>query len=142
MRYVGQSYELTIDMDAQARDPIAAAVASFHARHETTYGHSNTTAPVEFVNLRTVHVHHPEAREKLLVKAGSAGAPTSVARREAYFDGGFVKTPVYARNQLSVGQEIAGPAIVEQADTTLIIHPGQRAHLRDDRSILVDIPHA
>ena len=43
---------------------------------------------------------------------------------------------------LSVGQEIAGPAIVEQADTTLIIHPGQRAHLRDDRSILVEIPHA
>jgi len=141
MRYVGQSYELTIDMDTKTGDPIAAAVVSFHSRHDTMYGHSNTAGPVEFVNLRTIHVHRPDERENPPMKSESATAPKPVAHREAYFDGGFVKTPVYDRKQLSVGQEIEGPAIVEQADTTLIIYPKQRARLREDRSILVDVPH-
>jgi N-methylhydantoinase A len=142
MRYVGQSYELTIEVHAKAQDPIAAAVALFHERHDTMYGHSNTAAPVELVNLRTIHVHRPDERVNPPAKSLSAEPPRPVAHRDAYFGGGFVKTPVYDRKQLRVGQEITGPAIVEQADTTLIIHPGQRAHLRADRSILVDIPHA
>ena len=142
IRYVGQSYELTIEMDAKASDPIAAAVALFHERHDTLYGHSNTAAPVEFVNLRTIHVHRPEERENPPTQVLSAAPPNPVAHRDAYFDGGFVKTPVYDRRQLSVGQEITGPAIIEQADTTVIIHPRQRAHLRADRSILVDVLHA
>ncbi len=141
MRYVGQSYELTIDMDAQARDPIAKAVAAFHALHDTVYGHSNVAAPVEFVNLRTVHVCRPDERQSEPLKEASAEASKPIAHREAYFDGGFLRTPVYDRKQLVVGQDISGPAIVEQADTTLIIHPGQCAHLRADRSILVDVPH-
>jgi N-methylhydantoinase A len=105
------------------------------------YGHSNTAGPVEFVNLRTIHVHRPDERENPPRESASATAPKPVAHREAYFDGGFVKTPVYDRKHLSVGQEIEGPAIVEQADTTLIIYPKQRAQLREDRSILVDVPH-
>jgi len=142
MRYVGQSYELTIEVDTNALDPIAAAVALFHERHDTLYGHSNTAAPVEFVNLRTIHVHRPKERENPPTKVLSAVPPNPIAHRDAYFDSGFVKTPVYDRKQLSVGQEIAGPAIIEQADTTVIIHPRQRAHLRADRSILVDVLHA
>ena len=142
MRYVGQSYELTIDMDHGAADPIAGAIASFHARHDTMYGHSNPAAPVELVNLRTVHIHRPDEREKPELKKMMPSAAIPVAQREAFFDGGFVSTPIYDRKRLRVGQEIAGPAIVEQADTTLIIHPKQRASLREDLSILVEIPHA
>ena len=108
MRYVGQSYELTIDMDTKTGDPIAAAVASFHSRHDTMYGHSNTAGPVEFVNLRTIHVHRPDERENPPMESASATAPKPVAHREAYFDGGFVKTPVYDRKHLSVGQDIFG----------------------------------
>ncbi|MGB7258033.1 MAG: hydantoinase/oxoprolinase family protein [Pseudolabrys sp.] len=142
IRYVGQSYELTVDMDAGASDPIAEAAAAFHARHDALYGHKNTQAPVEFVNLRTVHVHRPEKRENSAAPARNAGAPVPVAHRDAYFDDDFVKTSVYDRKALSAGQTVEGPAIVEQSDTTLIIHPGQRAHIRADRSILVDIRHA
>ena len=61
---------------------------------------------------------------------------------DAYFDDDFVKTPVYDRRTLTAGQTVDGPAIVEQSDTTLSIHPGQRAHVRGDRSILVDLRHA
>lgn len=141
MRYVGQSYELTIEVDAKTQDPIAAAVALFHARHDTMYGHSNTATPVEFVSLRTTHVHRPNERENSPEKTSSAEPAKPVAHREAFFGGGFIKTPVYVRKQLCVGQEIMGPAIIEQADTTLIIYPEQRAKLCANRSILVEIPY-
>jgi N-methylhydantoinase A len=142
MRYVGQSYELTIEMDACAPDPIAAAVAIFHSRHDALYGHSNTATPVEFVNLRTVHVHRPDERVSSPAKATSSEPPKPIGHRDAYFGGGFVRTPVYGRKTMSPGHEFTGPAIVEQSDTTLIVYPGQRARLREDRSILVDISHA
>jgi N-methylhydantoinase A len=141
MRYVGQSYELAIDM-AAGGDPLAAAVASFHERHALIYGHSNPATPVEFVSLRTIHVHRAHVRENARTAATAEGAPVPTVHRKAYFGNGYVRTPVYDRGKLAVGHEIAGPAIVEQADTTLIIHPGQRAKLRADRSILVDIPLA
>jgi N-methylhydantoinase A len=143
MRYVGQSYELTLEMAASASDQIAAAVAAFHARHKALYGHSNSAAPVEFVSLRTVHVRRPDDRRPPLARPIS-GQPGPIAYREAYFEdsGGFVRTPVYDRRTTCPGHLIVGPAIIEQADTTLIVYPRQRAQLRQDRSILVDIPHA
>jgi N-methylhydantoinase A len=142
MSYVGQSYELTIDFDSAAPDQITAAVATFHARHEGLYGHSNPATPVEFVNLRTVHVHGPVERAAPRGSVASSAPPIPVAHREAYFDGAFASTPIYDRKSLGPGHVIVGPAIVEQADTTLVIYPRQRAHLQSDRSILVEIPHA
>ena len=64
MRYVGQSYELTIEIQPDAPDQIAAAIAAFHDRHESFYGHCDRAAPVEFVNLRTVHVHRAETPKR------------------------------------------------------------------------------
>jgi N-methylhydantoinase A len=139
MRYLDQSYELTIEMNSQAPDPIAEAVTAFHSAHEAIYGHRNSTAAVEFVNVRTIHVHRSNSRENLPTIASSAGKPKPVTHRDAYFDGGFVSTPVYERALLSANSELSGPAIIEQADTTLVVYSGQRARLREDRSILVSI---
>jgi N-methylhydantoinase A len=141
MRYRGQSYELTIDISDG--DPIAAAVAAFHRRHEDFYGHANPAAPVEFVNLRTIHVCHAAAREDG-APAGDDATAKPAGTRRAYFEecGGFVPVPVHARNALARGAVLAGPAIIEQADTTLVIHPRQRATVRVDRSLLIEVAHA
>ena len=44
---------------------------------------------------------------------------------------GFVNTPVYDRDRLPADARIAGPAIVEQMDTTTVVPP--KAKLRNDR---------
>jgi N-methylhydantoinase A len=72
----------------------------------------------------------------------SAEVLKPAALRKAYFDNGFVQTPIYDRSTMSPGHEILGPAIIEQPDTTLVVYPGQRARLYEDRSILVNISHA
>ena len=54
----------------------------------------------------------------------------------------LVDTAVYDRQSLGPGDAIDGPAIIEQSDTTLVIHPRQRASVRADRSILIEVMHA
>jgi N-methylhydantoinase A len=54
-------------------------------------------------------------------KAGSAG------RRPVYFNGTWHESSIYHRAHLLEGQRIAGPAIVEQMDTTIVIEPGSTA---------------
>jgi N-methylhydantoinase A len=62
--------------------------------------------------------------------AGGAGPRSSAIeprrRRAAWFDGAWLPTPVYDREQLHAGVELGGPAIVEQLDTTTVIEPGDR----------------
>jgi N-methylhydantoinase A len=57
------------------------------------------------------------------------GAPTPAGRRRAWFEDGWHDTPVYRREQLGVGAQLEGPAIVEQMDSTTVIEPGDRARV-------------
>ena len=54
MRYVGQSYELTVPLPAERLDAskIDRVLEQFHIEHDRAYGYSAPTEPVEFVNLR------------------------------------------------------------------------------------------
>jgi N-methylhydantoinase A len=54
-------------------------------------------------------------------------AEAQVGERPAYFGSRFVPTAIYERARLPLGARLAGPAIVEQADTTTVIPPGVAA---------------
>ena len=41
-----------------------------------------------------------------------------------YWDGGWIAAPVYARERLGPGHRMAGPAVIEQEDSTTLVHPG------------------
>jgi N-methylhydantoinase A len=140
MRYVGQGYTLDVPvpltLDAAAME---AVVAEFHAIHERIYGHSHPGALTEFVNVRVVQDWGlPRPNLEPAPQSESAPAPGS---RSAYFEelGGYVDTPIYQRGSLRIGDEIAGPAIVEQADTTLVIYPNQYAVLDDAHNLIVAV---
>jgi N-methylhydantoinase A len=62
-----------------------------------------------------------------------------MAERAAYFagQGQPVATPVYRRDDLGSEQVIAGPAIVEQADTTTVVYPGQAARCLPGGALLI-----
>jgi N-methylhydantoinase A len=64
-----------------------------------------------------------------------------VADREVFFDrkSGLVSTPVYDRTLLCPGHKINGPAIIDQLDSTTVLHPGQNA-IVDDYSNLIITP--
>jgi N-methylhydantoinase A len=117
LRYVGQSYELTIP----AGDDL---VERFHAEHDRTYGFSAPAEPVEAVSLRLTSVGRiakPPARE---LPAGGDAVPKD--RRPVYFAeaGDYVDCPIYDRYGLAAGARLAGPAVVEEFDSTVVVHPG------------------
>ena len=45
--------------------------------------------------------------------------------RAVYFDGsGFVSCPVYHRDDLPGQFSVVGPAVIEEVDSTILLHPG------------------
>jgi len=114
-------------------------VAAFHEQHHGLYGHADRTAPVEFVNLRVVHTHALPTPTLAWAPGGADDADPSDARPVYFAEiGDYVETPIYDRHQLHPEQAIEGPAIVEQADTTVVLYPGHRASVHAGGSIVVE----
>ncbi|HZO97613.1 MAG TPA: hydantoinase/oxoprolinase family protein [Gaiellaceae bacterium] len=119
LRYVGQSYELTLPMG----DGLA---ERFHAEHDRTYGFAAEGEPVECVSLRLQTVGRI-AKPPLRELPAATGPPEPKETRAVYFAeaGGFVEgCPVYDRSSLGAGARLAGPAVVEEFDSTTVVHPG------------------
>jgi N-methylhydantoinase A/oxoprolinase/acetone carboxylase beta subunit len=143
MRYVGQSYTLEVDVPASLDAPgLAGCIERFHEAHDRVYGHARPTAPVELLNGRVVHAWQLPMAELTPAAAGQANGSLAPSSRRAYFEelGGYVDTAVHRRTALRPGQEIVGPAIIEQADTTVVVYPGHRAELDDADNIIVTAP--
>jgi N-methylhydantoinase A len=119
LRYVGQSFELTVT----AAEP-AAAAGLFHAEHDRAYGFSAPDEPVELVGVRVRAIGRiakpvPQALDRGLLPAATCRRPVHFAEA-----GGYVETPVYDRSTLPAGVRFDGPAIVEEYDSTVVVHPG------------------
>lgn len=134
MRYVGQSYELSLALPNHVLTPddIAALLAQFHRAHERAYGFSAAHEPTEFVNLRLTAIGKIAKPELHALK--NLNPDTSPARqssRPVYFAerDGFIDCPTYDRYQLGAGAQIQGPAIVQEFDSTTVIHPDYLANV-------------
>ena len=132
MRYVGRAYELEVPIAAPvAAERVPDIVAAFHAVHERVYGYARTQQTVEFVNFRAVHTYRlPRPVVRPSAQAHGRLDDARVGERRAYFDG-FVSAAIYERARLPLGARLAGPAIVEQMDTTTVIPPGVTAVVDD-----------
>jgi len=136
MRYAGQAYEIRIALDDAAGDLPArldSALGTFHLSHKDLYGYSYQGRElVELVNVGVTGLGL--LRRPHLPQAALAGAdPRAAFKHEAdvFFphSKSVVRCPVYVRERLHAGNVIAGPAIVEQYDSTTVINPGWRGRL-------------
>jgi N-methylhydantoinase A len=55
-----------------------------------------------------------------------------------WFDGGYVTTPIYDRYRLAPGAAVAGPAIVEERESTTVVGPGASARVAGDGSLILE----
>ncbi|UHC17916.1 hydantoinase/oxoprolinase family protein [Methylobacterium currus] len=129
MRYAGQAYELRVGLDHLPDDaPETAFAEAFHLEHERVYGFRDASAPIQVTTLRLAVIgrtpalplpHLPEAQ----------GDPVPRGTRPVYLAGRWREAAVFDRATLAAGHAFAGPAVVEQEDTTVIVLPGWGAHL-------------
>lgn len=117
VRYVGQSYEVTVPF---GRDWTAA----FHREHRKRFGYADPSRPVETVTVRVQARSRGLAPPIERVRRGRAAA--AIAHRPVRFEGRAARTPVYLREQLVAGQRLTGPAIVCEYSATTVVPPGWR----------------
>ncbi|MGH7339352.1 MAG: hydantoinase/oxoprolinase family protein, partial [Candidatus Rokuibacteriota bacterium] len=129
LRYVGQAYEVCVEWPALAvtsRDLIEMK-RRFNAEHQRLYSFANDSRAVELVSLRVTAIG---VVDKLIGgrPEPKGGEPQPKQRRPAYFrHHGVLDVPDYDRAGLGLGQTLAGPAIVEQRDSTTVVPPGWTA---------------
>ena len=147
LRYVGQAYEVNIPVAAGRLDAaaVAAAVRRFHEEHQRLFAHSDPGDPVEFVNLRVAALGRVAAPE-IRARPAEPHAAVPGGHRRAFFDeaADFVDCAIYDRVGLHPGVRLAGPAIVEQMDSTTVIHPGQSAEVDGFGNLVIAVgsePH-
>lgn len=145
MRYVGQEHAVAVDLPIEllrSRDR-AAIKAEFDKVHAVRYGTSAPAEPADLVSLRlTVSglMKKPSPREAA-EGARACEAEAVLRHKDVYFRdaGGFVSTPVYARLKLRAGNEIAGPALIEEHASTTVLQPGDSLVVDTFGNLLVSI---
>jgi N-methylhydantoinase A len=131
LRYVGQSYELTV--------PAGGALAQrFHAEHDRVYGFSAESEPIECVSLRLTTIGRIAKPPPRALARG--GVPEATSRRDVYFAeaGGYGDCPIYDRYALGAGAHLAGPAVVEEFDSTTVVHPGYGLRVDDHGNLIIE----
>jgi N-methylhydantoinase A len=143
MRYAGQNYELTVEAPSGAvtAQSLGQLLDGFAHAHEQMYGYVALEEPVQVVTFRLEAsglAHKVELRAEPEQPSHPEAARS--AERWAYLPeaGGWTDCPVYDRSLLRAGFQIAGPAVVEQMDSTTLVLPGQVARVDPYRNLLLE----
>lgn len=128
MRYGEQVFEIAVPLDGvdwAAADPLPQIVERFHRRHEELYTYALPDQEVVLVNARVAVSGILSALPQEPPLPAAAPAPPRGARR--IWLGEWAAAPVWDFAALAPGHTIAGPAIVESAMTTVLLHPRDKA---------------
>jgi N-methylhydantoinase A len=141
MRYVGQVHECTVDIGTFEINgkSIEKVKDAFHKRHEELYTYSERHNAVEVVNIEsTLYGRIAKPKPPKLGK-GLGPAKALKGYRSAIFSpsGKGAKTPVYDGARLGAGAKLAGPAIIEEITTTIVIEPGWQVKLDASGSYVI-----
>ena len=141
LRYSIQKYELAVPVAGGKLQETDKATwrRLFDERHEQHYGSRASDQQVEIVNYHlTARVVLPKPKVTELPPHGENPEAAFKGRRRAYFDG-WVDCPLYDRERLACGNRLSGPAIIEQVDSTVVVHPGQLAHVDRFGNLIIQV---
>ena len=132
MRYFGQGHEIEVAVrGASPADTFASLPAVFAERYTSLFGVAPLDEPLEIVTWK-VEVEGPPPPLQAGYTVTGSGGTTSRGKalkgsRTCHFGGEPVETPVYDRYALTAGTAVAGPALIEERESTAVITPGNRA---------------
>ncbi|MGE0725524.1 MAG: hydantoinase/oxoprolinase family protein [Alphaproteobacteria bacterium] len=133
IRYVGQSWELVVDLPGRV-GTIREIADLFEVRHFQRYGYRGKNA-IEIVTFRLAGLGLVDAP---VLTATTSGTATAARTRAVQFDGRMHDTPVLDRDGLAAGTAGAGPAVVEEMGAVTIVPPGWRWRVGDLGELLLE----
>jgi N-methylhydantoinase A/oxoprolinase/acetone carboxylase beta subunit len=122
VRYIGQSYEITVPFSRDYR-------ATFDAQHRRLYGYANPDRPTEIVNLR-VTASGLTAKPKLPKRRLTRARCKTDTTKPAWFNGRKWRTAFHHWEDLSPGGYGSGPAVITGSEATVVVPP--RFHFQVD----------
>lgn len=127
VRYFRQGFEIPIAVTLEdlQLEGLALLKRRFDSVHERTYGFK-MDVDLEIVNVRAVAVGRV-VTPNLPVQERAGADPAQALidpDHKAYFDGEFITTPLFDRTLLRPGNQVFGPAIITQKDSTTLVLPG------------------
>jgi N-methylhydantoinase A len=145
MRHVGQGHEISVSLpegDPGAQAFLDELLVRFHDAYIKLYGRNVSGTEAEVITWR-IRARGPkgEVTPSRMRASSTSSGKVLKGRRPVYFQesGGFVDTPVYDHYAMTPGQELAGPAIVEQRESTVVVGPKGRFALDDQFNLIMHL---
>ena len=141
MRYVGQGFEIPVPMPSltPGQQDIAAIEESFLAAYRERFGRALDGLPIEALTWRLA----ASAPGRDIAMEGAQKSESGEARRgtrRALFEGhGWCDCAVYDRYRLAPGTIFAGPALVEERESTCVIPPGAQVSVDRHRNLVIEL---
>lgn len=136
MRYVGQIHECSVSIGSLPvnADTIGEIRRAFDAMHEHLFTYSEPESEVEIVNIESIALLRSDHAVRQKIPPGGRVADALLTRRPMIFsaDGSAIDAPVYDGAKLGENDELAGPAVIEEVTTTIVVDPDW--HIRLDAS--------
>jgi N-methylhydantoinase A len=142
LRYRGQSHELPVTVPAgtlTAAD-LECIREQFHAAHTRAYGYAAREDPVELVNVRLTAIGvSPKPRLKALPEGTGDYQAAMKGHRPVWFGetAGFTSCPIVDRYHLRWGDVVPGPAVIEELDSTTVVHPDHEVEVDQHGNLLL-----
>ena len=141
-RYHGQGFELRAEIPEGRLGPgdIGRILESFNAQHRLDYGYAFDDTEVELITVRVIGTDKIEPlRLRPLERANGASYDSALlySRRTTFDDGTTADTPRYDRGQLKAGHRVAGPAVLIQHNSTVLVPPAYAAEVSEYGSLHV-----
>ena len=134
-RYAGQPDAITLDLPEAGRGGIRAA---FEAEHQRHWNFVKPDQPVLVNNLR-VEARAGSGWRGALVQQAPATAPEPWKRRTVVLDAGAAELPVWRRRDLPPGFAVAGPVVIEEQSSSIIIGAGETARVDAGSNLVVEL---
>jgi N-methylhydantoinase A len=139
VRYTSQDFALPIPVApaSYADDYKATIRKAFHALHETRFGYHDADMALEIVNAHLVATG--PLKLQALSRPSSFEGPALLGTRLVVFDTDAIECPVHTRESLSVGEQIAGPAIIQEYASTTVLFANDRAEVLPSGELLIHL---
>jgi N-methylhydantoinase A len=140
MRYQGQTSEIPVPLPAPplTSASLPAIVERFEETYRTLYQRLNRGMPIETVTWRvTVSGPNPGVPAWTVRTDASGGAATPKTERPVYLRGAYRALPVYDRSRLAPATRVAGPAIVEERESTVVITEAFDVHVDEQLNVVL-----
>jgi N-methylhydantoinase A len=137
MLYAGQTHTLPVLLPGAGALTRAGIRSAFEAAYAAAFGRVLDGIGIRVMNLRYARIGVRPKFDLAVLAPDGEGSAAPLGTQRVFHEGRWHEAVRYARLALPVGTRIAGPAILEQADTTVWLEPGFEAEVDAFGNLLV-----